>query len=245
MIKTISLLILFTLILILLSGCDKSQGETQTPPLSSTSSPMITLQPSNPAENPSVLSETSTILAPHNAQPIEGDWIDISKVDSIIENNVIKADFIILGTITNFRYEKANDQSGNAVYTIFTLSVEKMFKGDPNTKEVLIKLPGGILNDETGKYDILPSRGYFSLTDKALVCLKKGEDDYYLVMIPLGTLWAKKADGNEFVMSKPNGERMTLDWMMGFISKTMRENNIPIVLPSDEIHPEPTGLSVR
>jgi hypothetical protein len=201
---------------------------------------------------PVVLTETSTPLTPQNIPLIEGkliedEKIDSSNVESIIENNVIKADFIILGTITDFRYEKANDLSGNAVYTIFTLTAEKTIKGDPNTKEVFIKLPGGIIRGTVGTdgkskdFEELPSRGYFHITDKVLVCLQKGEVDYYCVMIPLGTLWAKTFDGNEFVLSKPNGERMTLKWMMGFTIKTMRENNIPIGLPPNEIYPEPAG----
>jgi hypothetical protein len=222
-------ILVFTIIIFLLVGCN-NKNQTGT----TVSSPINTIVISTPpATSISAITPSSNTIPPSTSD------IEAAKANSIIENNVIKADFIILGTITDFRYEKANDQSGNAVYTIFTLTIEKTIKGDPDTKEVFIQLPGGIVNDETGYYEVLPSRGYFSKDEKVLICLTKGENDYFSVMVPLGMLWAKLANGKEIIFEKANGEKLTLEWLMGFIIKTMRANNIPISFPQQEPIPEP------
>jgi len=83
-----------------------------------------------------------------------------------LTDEVIKADLIALGTITDNRSEVVNVVSGNRTgkfaYTLFTLSVEKVIKGDPLTKEVIIRVSGGYMGDGTYQG---PTGAYFSISD--------------------------------------------------------------------------------
>jgi len=150
-----------------------------------------------------------------------------------LTDTVLKADLIVLGTITDKRYEVVTVKSGNVTgkfaYTIFTLSVEKVIKGAPDTKEVLIKVEGGPIGDI---YQA-PTGWYFSISDRVLLSLNKGDDNIYSLPY-LGVLWIKGSK----VISNPE-----LQDMMGRVCKILRENNIPISL--DEPCPEPAEPVLR
>ena len=92
---------------------------------------------------------------------------------------VIKADLIVLGTITEKRYDVvtivSENSTGKFAYTLFTLSVEKVIKGNPDTKEVSIKVEGGPI----GEVYQLPTGAYFSISDRVLVLLHLEEGNVY------------------------------------------------------------------
>lgn len=98
-----------------------------------------------------------------------------------LKDPVAKADLIALGTITDKKYEvvsvglNTDNVPGKFAYTIFTLSVEKVIKGNPDTKEVLIKVKGGPI----GQVYQVPTGAYFSISDRMLALLHLEEDNVY------------------------------------------------------------------
>jgi DNA-binding beta-propeller fold protein YncE len=143
--------------------------------------------------------------------------LEVTPVDLLTEV-VVEADCIALGTITDKQY----DTTSNIVYTIFTLSVEKMIRGNPDSKEMFIKLPGG----ETDEYSmIIPGALYFSVPETVLLCLKKMNADVYSVM-PNGVLWGK---------SDVVSMQIDLSTVIGRVVLIMKDNNIPVALSPDAI----------
>jgi hypothetical protein len=156
-----------------------------------------------------------------------------------LTDTVIKADLIVLGTITEKRYDVvtivSENSTGKLAYTFFTLSVEKVIKGDPDTKEVLIKVEGGPI----GEVYQAPTGGYFLISDHVLLSLIREDADVYTLFaaprrgreIPIhgggGVLWIQ----GETISSIP------LEEIMGRICKILRVNRIPISL--NEPCPEP------
>ncbi len=141
---------------------------------------------------------------------------------------VSHSDLIVLGTITDKRYEVVqvggksdNWTPGKYAYTIFTLSVEKVIKGDPSTKEVLIRLAGGPIGE---KYQLpIEGRWYFRISDHLLLSLKREDTNMYTLFHP-GVLWIQGS-----AMSTTS-----LQEVMGRVAKNMLAQNIPIAL--DEVN---------
>jgi DNA-binding beta-propeller fold protein YncE len=149
--------------------------------------------------------------------------LEVTPVDLLTEV-VVGADCIVLGTITDKQYETTS----NMVYTIFTLSVEKMIKGDPDSKEVFIKLEGG----KTDEYSvIIPGALYFSVQDIMLVCLKKTKENVYTVM-PNGMLWGKGTGISSTDLAE----------VIGRVILIMKDKNIPIALSPEAIPPLPVRI---
>jgi hypothetical protein len=161
-----------------------------------------------------------------------------------LTDTVVKADLVALGTITDNRSEVvtaiSGTRRGKIAYTLFTLSVEKVMKGDLDTKEVIIKLEGGSFGD--GSYQ-LPSPGgtFFQLSDHVLVGLIREDANVYtLLEIPYrknlfgplmfsdGVLWIQ---GSSLISREP------LELIMGRICQVLRLNGIPNSLK--EPCPEP------
>ena len=167
----------------------------------------------------------------YNAEAIQKDTI---------KDTIANADLIVLGTITDKKYDVVTVGSGNTTgkyaYTIFTLSIEKVIKGEPSTKQVFIKVAGGYI----GEIYQVPIGKYFRISDHVLVSLIKKDADVYSLFevlpkggqIPIdsngGVLWI---DGSVISSSTP------LQEMMGRVAKIMLANNIPISL--DEPVPIP------
>jgi hypothetical protein len=105
-----------------------------------------------------------------------------------LKDIVIKADLIVLVTITDQKYEMKN----TLTYTIYTLSIEKIIKGKVDTKEIFLKVSGG---QGQGGFNFEP---HFQLSDRALICLKNGKDNIYLPLsggAPIdGVLWTKNTE---------------------------------------------------
>ncbi len=85
-----------------------------------------------------------------------------------LKDLVVKSDYIVMGTVADKKVEVVTvgegKLAGKRAYTIFTLSVEKVIKGDPDTKEVLIRVEGG----RTRNFWQPPMGPYFSIPDKVL-----------------------------------------------------------------------------
>jgi hypothetical protein len=151
-----------------------------------------------------------------------------------LTDTVIKADLIVLGTITDNRTEVVTIVSGNTTgkfaYTFFTLSVEKVIKGNPDTKEVLIKVEGGPIGDVYQG----PTGAYFSISDRILAALHLEEDNIYTVP-HAGIVWYESpAIGAKSIVGLPES--------IGRIIQIMVANNIPVALPHSEWPPLPVPV---
>jgi DNA-binding beta-propeller fold protein YncE len=178
------------------------------------SSSITTVSPNlAPHQNLSQTSNSISITSPLEVTPVD-----------LLTNVVIEADCIVSGTISDKRYEEFPFKKGEmgGIHTIFTLSVENMIKGDPESKEVYIKLPGG----KTDEYSmIIPGVVYFSVPEIVLVCLKKSGENIYTIM-PNGMLWEKSST----VRTSPD-----LLVVIGRLTQIMKDNYIPIALPPEAI----------
>jgi hypothetical protein len=147
---------------------------------------------------------------------------------------VIKADFIVLGNITDNRTEVVTVVSGNTTgkfaYTFFTLSIEKVIKGDPDIKEVLIKTEGGPI----GEVYQVPTGAYFSISDRVFALLHREEDNVYTLLY----------GGMPWFESTATGvtSRVNLPDSIGRIIQIMIANNIPVALPASEWPPLPVPV---
>lgn len=140
----------------------------------------------------------------------------VSNQPDPLTNTVLQAELIVLGNITDKRYEvitvsQGDNRTGEFTYTIFTLSVGKMIKGDPELKQVFIKVAGGLAQNPTGPW-------YFSVADRVLVSLHQEDGNIYTLLSP-GVLWIR---GTTIVSSA------TLQEVLGRVVQIMMANNVPI-----------------
>jgi hypothetical protein len=167
---------------------------------------------------------------------IISSFIGCAPRDPLTET-VIKADLIVLGTVTDNSTEVvtivSENSTGKRAYTFFTLSVEKVIKGNPDTKKVLIKVKGGPLGGEEYQE---PTGAYFYIADRILVLLNLEEGNVYT--LPYASIvWSESpAIGAKSIES--------LSYSIGRIIQIMRENNIPIALPASEWPPLPAPVPV-
>ncbi len=145
----------------------------------------------------------------------------------LLTDTVVNSDLIVLGTITDKKYDIVTVESGNTTgkytytYTIFTLSVEKVIKGDPTTTQVFIRTLGG---EEVGA---------FLIEDRILALFNRGNDNFY-TLSPYGIHW----------MESPTARARSIVKLQNAIARIlqiMMVNNIPIALPTSEWPPLPTG----
>jgi hypothetical protein len=176
---------------------------------------------SSPAISPSIIVTSPVAKPPPSSNP------ELTPKDPL-EDDVIKADCIVSGKIVDKSYEGINAP------TIFTLSVEKMIKGDPSIKEIKIEADAGHVGSP-----------YFQISELVLVCLKKGNEEIYTVLesspfLPDGRV---SIEGSYAVLwSFPYENPLAFekrDQMIGRILRIMRLNNIPIALPEKGRPPEP------
>jgi hypothetical protein len=112
----------------------------------------------------------------------------------------------------------------------------KMIKGDSDIKELLIKVPHGLVGGP-----------YFSINEMILVCLQRSNDDIYNILpanpvLPDGRILIEGSWAVLWQETNPNKIALRdLDSIIGRIIKIMRINNIPIAIPEKERSPEPTG----
>jgi hypothetical protein len=85
---------------------------------------------------------------------------------------IVTSDSIVYGIVTSQRFETVAQGKGTFTYTYTTLTVDKVIKGDFNTKEVIIKTAGG-------QGIMIPGELYLLMSDKVLICLHKENDNIY------------------------------------------------------------------
>jgi hypothetical protein len=197
------------------------------------------LDPDNPDEPIAIIPWDKTPQRPEEMPmpPVYSNSAEPTEPDPF-EDRVVKSDLIVYGTITDREYDivtvKSANSTGEFTYTIFTLSVEKVIKGDPSTKQVPIKVVGGL----EGTPGPLPTGPYFSITDKILVCLIKEAGNGYTLfpLSPFGVLWVESGETPQPIIIR-NGIEMNLEKWIGEVIMIMQNNNIPIAL--DEPIPIP------
>ena len=173
----------------------------------------------------------------------------MSQPDSLT-NTVMEADLIVLGTISDLKYQVVTTYHGDNLtlkfpstdnltvvgrdaYTIFTLTVEQVIKGDPNTKEIFIKKDGGPLGNDVFQAPI-PGNFYFSLSDRLLLSLKEGYDGIYTdFYLPARNepIWIEGGMGGFLWIKGTATSAVDVNTMISRINQIMIENGIP--LPSD------------
>jgi hypothetical protein len=153
-----------------------------------------------------------------------------------LTDTVIKADLIVLGTITDNRSEvvmvkTSENTTGKFAYTLFTLSIEKVLKGDPSIKKVIIQVEGGYLGD--GLYQLLsPGVRSFRTADHILVGLIHLDGDRYT---KFGINYRKDWFGplmiggydSVFWIRGSATSREHLELIMGRVCRALRINGIP------------------
>jgi len=153
-----------------------------------------------------------------------------------LKNNVIKADLIVLVTCTDEKYEVEQrgqgESAGIYMYTIYTLSVEKLIKGKVDTKEIFLKVSGGPYQPG---FEFEP---HFNLADRALICLKNGVDNNYLPLsgyVPNdGLIWRKGIDDILRINSTIVKQNDTLEDVIERVMRIMRAYDIPIAKPTNQ-----------
>ncbi|MBI2831799.1 MAG: hypothetical protein HYX79_06045 [Chloroflexi bacterium] len=203
-IKRLVAILLFLLIIasMLLAGCVRQPEGTPT----TTPTPIPTATIITPSPTPSTPTPTSATIPILPTPTISPELLNYLVIDS---------DLIAAGTITNLRYEVVTrgqgDRAGKYAYTVFTLSVDKVIKGNPATKEVFIRVEGGKIDDKVSQQ---ASGYYFDISDRVLVCLQQGVDGVYTIL-PRGLRWSK--------YSYPSEIRDVISQIV----QVMRDNNIP------------------
>jgi hypothetical protein len=209
------LLIFFVLTCVLISGCAYSQNQT-------------------PATNESPSINTTSVIS-KSPQIMQGK---LPPEAAGMENVVLKADLIVIGEITAQKYETISEKLGKMTYTLYTLTIEKTIKGDPDIKEVFIKVSGG----KNGDFIAIQMSGpVLAITDKTLICLKNESDKTYYSSFSFSkdsgdVQRIGESDGTLWINSKVNGisSGNSLDKVLGWVILVMKKNDIPIVLPEKD-----------
>lgn len=154
-----------------------------------------------------------------------------SQPDPVTEA-VIKSDLIVLGNITDIKYDTVTiEPNGKVNYTTHTLSVENVIKGDPAITQLFIRTLGG---EESAS---------FFINDRMLVILNRGSDNFYTIYGINVTFHTKY--GILWIESPSSRARSTvkLQDAIGQIIKIMLAQNIPVALPISEWPPLPTHFN--
>jgi hypothetical protein len=180
--------------------------------------------------SPPSLSLTTSSISPSKTPVLPTEYLK-----DPLNGIVVKADCIVSGNITSQRLETVPQGSGTFTYTYSTLTIDKVIKGDSETKELIIKTHG-IAFGET----------QLQVAAKYLICLHKIGDDLfapeYGPMPTSGTFPIDSTDaGVLWVKSKTVSTRNPLDEVVGRVIQIMRANNIPVALPQDQWPPLPIG----
>jgi len=94
-----------------------------------------------------------------------------------LEELTARADFIVLGTVTNLTSQWTADHK--SIYTLVALSVEELIKGDLGNGEIVIMVPGGTAEGVTQTMEDAAS---FRVSERVVVFLRQGDDATYYVI---------------------------------------------------------------
>ena len=200
-------IILLAVLMACIQGCKSNENlSLNSTSLQETVQPSVTYLPNSPS---TILTTKAT---PRSVAP------EITPVD-LITPVVLAADLIVSGSITDLKYDVQNVENGRVVSTIYTLAVDKVFKGDPQTATVSLRLPGGKFPDGTESSVI---NGYrFGISDRLLIALNVSVNSY-----TIGDIfhWESKTIHTD----------TPLTTMIARVVRVMQENNLPVSLaPGD------------
>jgi hypothetical protein len=179
---------------------------------------------------------SSTISTSTPASTTTSSTSTSSPIKVIGLDPILVSDMIILGTVTDLKYDIVDvvegEHSGKSIHTIFTVSIEKVIKGDSATKELFIRGEGGM----TAEVAEIPNPNYL-ISDKVLVCLGRENNEFYTLL----------TDGLIWIYSSKYGmdiSPLTLSDSIGLVIKIMQANNLPIALPQSEWPPLPASTTL-
>ena len=191
--------------------------------------------PPEPASSETLTVTPTTTLVPTPA-PTATPTVSETEVnrEDAFTDIVVKSDLIVYGSITGNRYETVavgeGETAGWVAFTISSLSVEKVIKGEPDITEVLIRTEGGLIESPEGNV-IQGSLGP-SIGDKSLQGYHREDDNVY-TLIHNGLFWVETIKEPKITTTIP------LRDMIGRIIVVMQANDIPIALPPSEWPPLP------
>jgi hypothetical protein len=180
------------------------------------------------------ISPTNTPVATTTVKPSIA--IPTPNLTDPLTGMVLAADIIVLGTITNQKIETVVRGSGTFDYTYSTLTIEKIIKGEPGSRELFIKTEIGVGN-------------LLLVADKTLVCLHKDINNIYTPeygpRLTTGPFPIDSTDGYIiWIQGAHVNTRNPLEEVIGRVIQIMRANNIPIALPPSEWPLEPTNFTI-
>ena len=122
-----------------------------------------------------------------------------------ITKMVDACDLVVTGTVASMDYvarRGVTDDGGNLLTTDISIAVDQVIKGEPNAGEALVKfmIEGGEgISFRTGEFTRMHSsgQGRFTLDERVLVFLKKGDRNSYARNYPYDRLHLYAADYGE------------------------------------------------
>ncbi len=224
--KTLFMLLVFISLLSSASGC------SQEPPATEPAAPELIAE--------STVSPSLPIIGGGGGSAVT---IAPSDPQKSFEDAVLNAELIVSGNITDKRYElvpyetksisgadnttqqdygvTAGNITQGKAYTIFTLAVKKVIKGDLATKQIFVKVPGGYI----GEVYQVPTGDYFQISDHVLVMLHREDDNIFTIS---RLAWLR----GSVIISEPE-----LNDVIVRVIQVMRANNVPVALPEAEWPP--------
>jgi len=94
-----------------------------------------------------------------------------------LEELTARADLIVLGTVTDLTSQWTTDHK--SIYTLATLLVEELIKGESSEGEIVIMIPGGTAEGVTQSMENAAS---FRVSERAVVFLEQGGDTTFSVV---------------------------------------------------------------
>ena len=166
--------------------------------------------------------------------PVAAKVIDLPKIGSLLESGVKETDLIVVGIIIDEKDQTVTSTSpiGQITYnpmSLYTLSIEKIIKGDLNSRE------GSRLPEIQ-----FQSPPMFNTSERIMVFLDKTTiSPYQYRPIMRGGLgWAEGKGTKE-------AELRELNEIICMVIKLMRKNNIPVALAPDQIPCPPLPVTER
>jgi hypothetical protein len=154
-----------------------------------------------------------------------------SQIDLITEP-VVKADSIVIGTVVSKTYTRGNSAENeeiSLIYSLVTISIEKVIKGETNAKDLLLKVleEGQVGDSQTGtSYQLINalegSLFHYVISNKMLVCVAKSTGHNYYTVPRYGVIYINENPSQDITSVTRR------------VTQIMMKNNIPVALPNDE-----------
>lgn len=113
-----------------------------------------------------------------------------------LEQKTVKADLIVTGRVIDVKTRRNETRSN--IYTYVSLSIQEAIKGHSSKKDIMIKVPGGVVGDIGTR---VPEMAGFRKGERALVFLIRDlRSDYFFVLY--GQYGKYEIDDDNMVMSE-------------------------------------------